>query len=88
MKGKGRTTYPDESSNPDDDIESNTDDSDTDGSSSDEDIEHMMAMLVKGFKRMKYRKQMRQFNSSKKFGQVWRKEREGLQDWKAGQVQS
>ena len=67
MKGKGRTTYPDESSNPDDDNESNTDDSNTDESSSDEDIKEMMAMLVKGFKRMKYRKQKRQFNSSKKF---------------------
>ena len=68
MKGKGKTTYPDESSNPDDDSESNTDDSNTDESSSDEDIKEMMAMLVKGFKRMKYRKQKRQFNSSKKFG--------------------
>ena len=68
IKGKGKTTYPDESSNPDDDSESNTDDSNTDGSSSDEDIEEMMAMLVKGFKRMKYRKQKKQFNSSKKFG--------------------
>ena len=68
MKGKGRTTYPDESSNPDDDNESNTDDSSTDESSSDEDIKEMMAMLVKGFNRMKYRKQKRQFNSSKKFG--------------------
>ena len=67
MKGKGRTTYPDESSNPDDDSESNTDDSNTDESSSDEDIKEMMAMLVKGFKRMKYMKQKRQFNSSKKF---------------------
>ena len=63
MKGKGRTTYPDESSNPDDDSESNTDES-----SSDEDIKEMMAMLVKGFKKLKYRKQKRQFNSSKKFG--------------------
>ena len=62
MKGKGRTTYLDESSNPDDDSESNSDES-----SSDEDIKEMMAMLVKGFKRMKYRKQKRQFNSSKKF---------------------
>ena len=68
IKGKGKTAYPDESSNPDDDSESNTDDSNTDGSSSDEDIEEMMAMLVKGFKRMKYRKQKKQFNSSKKFG--------------------
>ena len=68
MKGKGKTVYPDESSNPDDDSESNTDDSNTDESSSDEDIKEMMAMLVKGFKRMKYRKQKRQFNSSKKFG--------------------
>ena len=66
MKGKGRTTYPDESSNPDDDSESNTDDSNTDDSSSDEDIKEMMAMLVKGFKKFKYRKQKRQFNSSKK----------------------
>ena len=50
MKGKGRTTYPDESSNPDDDSESNTDyDSNTDDSSSDEDIKEMMAMLGKGF---------------------------------------
>ena len=62
-KEKGKTTYPDESSNPDDDNESNTDDSNTDGSSSDEDIEEMMAMLVKGFKRMKYMKQKKQFNS-------------------------
>ena len=53
IKGKGKTAYPDESSNPDDDSESNTD-----GSSSDEDIKEMMAMLVKGFKRMKYRKQI------------------------------
>ena len=68
MKGKGKTVYPDESSNPDDYSESNTDDSNTDESSSDEDIKEMMAMLVKGFKRMKYRKQKRQFNSSKKFG--------------------
>ena len=30
MKGKGRTTYPDESSNPDDDNESNTDESSSD----------------------------------------------------------
>ena len=68
MKGKGRTAYPDESSNLDDDSESNTDDSNTDESSSDEDIKEMMAMLVKGFKKLKYRKQKRQFNSSKKFG--------------------
>ena len=67
MKGKGRTSYSDESSSTDDDIESNIDDSNTDGSSSDEDIEQMMAMLVKGFKIMKYMKQKRQFNSSKKF---------------------
>ena len=53
MKGKSKTAYPDESSNPDDDSESNTDDSNTDGSSSDEDIEEMVAMLGKGFKRMK-----------------------------------
>ena len=56
MKGKGKTTYPDESSNPDDDSESNTDDSNTDEYSSDEDLKEMMVMLVKGFKRMKYRK--------------------------------
>ena len=68
IKGKGKITYPDESSNPDDDSESNTDDSNTDGSSSDEDIEEMMAVLVKGFKRMKYRKQKKKFNSSKKPG--------------------
>ena len=68
IKGKGKIAYPDESSNPDDDSESNTDDSNTDGSSSDEDIEEMMAMLVKGFKRMKYMKQKKQFNFSKKFG--------------------
>ena len=66
MKGKGRTSYPDESSNTDGDIESNTDDSNTDESSSDEDIKEMVAMLVKGFKKFKYRKQKRQFNSSKK----------------------
>ena len=63
IKGKGMTSYPDESSNPDDDSKSNTDDSNTDGSSSDEDIEEMMAMLFKGFKRMKCRKQKKQFNS-------------------------
>ena len=51
MKGKGKTSYPDKSSNPDDDSESNTDDSNTDESSSDEDIREMMAMMVKGFKR-------------------------------------
>ena len=68
IKGKGKIAYPDESSNPDDDSESNTDDSNTDGSSSDEDIEEMMTILVKGFKRMKYKKQKKQFNSSKKFG--------------------
>ena len=73
MKGKGRTAYPDESSNTDDDSESNTDDSNTDESLSDEDIKEMMAMLVKGFKRMKYRKQKRQFNSSKKFGKYGEK---------------
>ena len=73
MKGKGKTSYPDESSNPDDDSESNTDDSNTDESSSDEDIKEMMAMLVKGFKRLKYRKQKRQFNSSKKFGKLGEK---------------
>ena len=50
MKGKGRTSYPD------DDSESNTDDSNTDDSSNDEDIKEMMAMLVKGFKKFKYRK--------------------------------
>ena len=66
MKGKGRTSYPDESSNTDGDIESNTDDSSTDESSSDEDIKEMVAMLVKGFKKFKYRKQKGQFNSSKK----------------------
>ena len=54
-----------------------TDDSNTDGSSSNEDIEEMMAMLVKGFKRMKYMKQKKQFNSSKKFGKSGgRKEKE------------
>ena len=63
MKGKGKTTYPDESSNPDDESESNTDDS-----SSDENLKEMMAMLVKGFKKFKYMKQKRQFNSSKKSG--------------------
>ena len=73
IKGKGKIAYPDESSNPDDDSESNTDDSNTDdsntdGSSSDEVIEEMMAMLVKGFKRMKYRKHKKQLNSSKKPG--------------------
>ena len=73
MKGKGRTTYPDESSNPDDENESNTDDSNTDESSSDEDIKEMMAMLVKGFKKFKYRKQKRQFNSSKKFSKFGEK---------------
>ena len=68
IKGKGKIAYPDKSSNPDDENESSTDDSDTDGSSSDKEIEEMMAMLVKGFKRMKYRKQMKQFNSSRKPG--------------------
>ena len=66
MKGKSRTSYPDESSNTDGDIESNTNDSNTDESSSDEDIKEMVAMLVKGFKKFKYRKQKRQFKSSKK----------------------
>ena len=83
MKGKGRTSYPDESSNPDDDSESNTDDSNTDESSSDEDIKEMMAMLVKGFKRMKYMKQKRQFNSSKKFGKSGEKKEE---DSKTGKL--
>ena len=88
MKGKGRTTYPDESSNPDDDIESNTDDSNTDESSSDEDIKEMMAMLVKGFKRIEVQEAEEAVQLFKEVWQVWRKEREGLQDWKAGQVQS
>ena len=83
IKGKGKTAYPDESSNPDDDSESNTDDSNTDGSSSDEDIEEMMAMLVKGFKRMKYRKQKKQFNSSKKFGKSGGKKEK---DFKTGKL--
>ena len=83
MKGKGNTSYPDESSNPDDDSESNTDDSNTDESSSDEDIKEMMAMLVKGFKRMKYRKQKRQFNSSKKFGKLGEKKEK---DFKTGKL--
>ena len=83
IKGKGKTTYPDESSNPDDDSESNTDDSNTDGSSSDEDNEEMMAMLVKGFNRMKYRKQKKQFNSSKKFGKSGGKKEK---DFKTGKL--
>ena len=83
IKGKGKTAYPDESSNPDDDSESNTNDSNTDGSSSDEDIEEMMAMLVKGFKRMKYRKQKKQFNSSKKFGKSGGKKEK---DFKTGKL--
>ena len=65
-KGKAKASYPDESSNIDDDVESNTDDSNTDESSSDEDIQEMVALLVMGFKKFKYRKQKKQFNSSKR----------------------
>ena len=83
MKGKGKTAYPDESSNPDDDSESNTDDSNTDESLIDEDIKEMMAMLVKDFKRMKYKKQKRQFNSSKKFGKSGKKKEK---DFKTGKL--
>ena len=65
-KGKAKASYPDESSNTDDDVESNTDDSNADESSSDEDIQEMVALLVKGFKKFKLRKQKKQFNSSKR----------------------
>ena len=65
-KGKAKASYPDESSNTDDDVESNIDDSNADESSSDEDIQEMVALLVKGFKKFKLRKQKKQFNSSKR----------------------
>ena len=66
-KGKAKqASYPDESSNTDDDVESNTDGSNADESSSDEDIQEMVALLVKGFKKFKYRKQQKMFNSAKK----------------------
>ena len=53
-KGKAKqASYPDESSNTDDDVESNTDGSNADESSSDEDIQEMVALLVKGFQAQK-----------------------------------
>ena len=68
-KGKAKqASYPDESSNTDDDVESNADGSNADESSSDEDIQEMVALLVKGFKKFKYRKQQKMFNSAKKSG--------------------
>ena len=67
-KGKAKqASYPDESSNTDDDVESNTDGSNADESSSDEDIQEMVALLVKGFKKFKLQEAARSmFNSAKK----------------------
>ena len=49
-----------------------------------EDIEEMMAMLVKGFKRMKYMKAEEAIQLFKEVWQIRRKERERVQVRKAG----
>ena len=68
----------------DSESESNPDDD-----SSDDDIIQIVAMIVKGFKKMKFRKQRRQENFTKKFSKTDGKERfrkkEG-KDFKAGKV--
>ena len=73
----------------DSDNESNTDDDSNSNDSSDDDMMQMMAMIVKGFKKMKFRRQRMKVNFTKKFskseGKERFKKREG-KDFKADKV--
>ena len=86
-KRKGKdVTSSDES---DTDNESNTDDDSNSNGLSDDDMMQMMAMIVRGFKKMKFRRQRRKENFTKKFskseGKERLKKREG-KDYKADKV--
>ena len=72
-RGKAKAVDTDESS-PDDESDVNPDDSNTDDSS-DEELVQMVAMIVKGFKKMKFRKQRKDGRSFRKAGKSENAER-------------